>query len=971
VAEKLKKGYVDSGTPSASSTAQPKSVVKKPSAKAVRADTQATATTEAAPSDEPKTVTAAAEREIGLDPEDWFRAGFRPRKRLERVEARPFDKEASLKRLASLRTTTYGWDTRWQDLHLPAAMTREEAHFWFVVMTTQRDRDATTQKFAETMEARDFDGKIDPATIHDRIGGCQRGLPEQAMLPLAILLTPEQVLDLVMKPFGTMQQWTATGVRQSLITGFTRSVAPYLSDGELEALRERIRRNWDPTQAPSSAYGMFPVEFYLAACLGMHKEVLEVTSRWADDRFQKDPYAYHYQNPPGVVFGLGSAELVASEWRRLKLKVRSPDDARGLLACTEYACLDCLTDDIIAETNKDKCEALLKVLALVRAPEAAVPMLRSKMSARSPSIAREWLDRNVGHAVAGLIEPAAGRGALAEAAIDYLRDVKRNGHAEVIAAAVKTCTNAEAVAKVQAEVLDHEEKVYAPLDAATAPKWLSEALTAAPASKAKKLPSWSSPALLPPLVVGEHRMNDEQAMAVLQAIANTPPTNAHPLLAAVREHVERHVRDAFAWKVLQNWQADGYPSADKWALAAIGHIGDDGCVLKLTPLVRAWPGESQHARAVFGLECLRAVGTNVALMQLSGIAQKLKFKPLKANAEHFDEEIAKDKGLTRAELEDRIVPDCGLDENGRREFSFGPRSFSFMLGGDLKAMVRDADGKLRGDLPKPSGKDDEAAATAAIAEWKLLKKEIKQVATIQAERLEKAMVAGRRWSTADFETLLVRHPLMTHLAQKLIWATYDESGKRVATFRVTEERDFADVEESTLDIAGAHRIGVVHPLDMTEQERGVWGQVLGDYEIITPFPQLGRKVYTLEGDEASQLELTRFQGTWVVAPTLVGMLEKLGWARGVPMDGGCFDEHSKQFPAADVTAVVHYDGTVSMGYIDPNELLTLGTAYFCKGMRAPSGYGWHSENKIPLGEVSPVVISEVLSHLQALKSKAK
>jgi hypothetical protein len=760
-------------------------------------------------------------------------------------------------------------------------------------------------------------------------------------------------------------------MRQSLIAGFTRYVLPYLADDAVEKLRERLREKWDPTQEPGNWVMAFPAEYYLAACLGMHREVLEVTSRWADDRFQSNPHMQHYQNPQALVFGLGSAELVESEWRRLKLHVRSPEDARGLLACTEYAALDRLADDILAETNKEKCAALLEVLALVHAPEAAVPILRCKLSAKAPAPAREWLDKHVGHAVAGLIETAAGRGNLAEAALDYLRDVKRNGHADVIAAALKACGNAEAAAKVQSEVLDFEEKVYPPLDAATTPAWLTEALAAAGSAKLKKLPAWASPALLPPLIVGDRRMNDDQMSAVLQAIVNTPPASRHPLLAAIREHIERHVRDTFAWKMYQNWQGDGYPSAGKWALAAVGHIGDDGCVLKLTPLIRAWPGESQHARAVFGLECLRAVGTGVALMQLSGIAQKLKFKGLKAKAEQFVEEIARDRGLTRAELEDRVVPDCSLDENGRREFSFGPRSFSFVLAGDLKPMVRDGDGKLRTDLPKPSGKDDEAAANASVAEWKLLKKQIKQVATVQAERLEKAMVAGRRWSPADFETLLVRHPLMTHLAQKLIWGTYDAGGKRVASFRVTEERDYADVEENAFDLGGVDRIGVVHPLEMTEQERGAWGQVLGDYEIITPFPQLGRKVYALEGDEASQTELTRFQGIKVVAPALVGILEKLGWARGTAMDGGCFDEHSKQFPAADLTAVVHYDGTVGMGYIDPNELLTLGTAYFCPGMRKPSGYGWGSEKKVKLGEVSPMVLSEVLAHMHALKSKAK
>ncbi len=970
VAEKLKKGYVDHDASAGVSAASPQPDAKK-AAKPAPVEPEAKPAEKPAPEPAALKSMLATPREIALDPEDWFRAGYRPRQRLQRGAAKPFDQDDCLRRLAKLMTTFHGWDTRWQDLELPTSLTPEEAHFWFIAMTTPRERDTSMQSLADRLASETFTGKVDAKLIHNRIAAYPRALPDETVLALANLLTTEQMFESVLKPFATVRSWTATGWRHPMLAGFTRYVLPYLSDEELETLRQRLRREWDPTQDPPNAHDMLPVEYYLAACLGMHQEVLEVTSRWADDKFQKDRYSSHFQNPQALVFGLGSAALVEGEWRRLKLKVRSPEDARGLLACTEYAALDCLADDILAETNKEKCAALLEVLALVHAPEAAVPMLRCKISAKAPARAREWLDQYVGRAVAGLIETAGERGSLAEAALDYLRDVKRKGHADVIAAALKTSANAEAAAKVQVEVLDFEEKVYQPLDAATTPAWLTKELAAAGKALPKKLPGWASPALLPPLLVGDRRLSDEQVSAVLQALVNTPPATRHPLLVAIREHVDRHVRDVFAWKLFQNWQGDGYPSAGKWALAAVGHLGDDGCVLKLTPLIRAWPGESQHARAVSGLECLRAVGTNVALMQLAGIAQKLKFKGLKAKAEQFVEEIAKDKGLTRAELEDRVVPDCGLDENGRRVFSFGPRSFSFVLGGDLKAMVRDADGKLRSELPKPSGKDDEATAQASVAEWKLLKKQIKQVATVQAERLEKAMVAGRRWSPDDFEALLVRHPLMTHLAQKLLWATYDADGRRLASFRVTEERDFADVHENAFDLGGADRVGIVHPLELTEQERGAWGQVLGDYEIITPFPQLGRKVYALEGDEASQTELTRFQGLKVVAPTLVGILEKLGWVRGAAMDGGCFDEHSKQFPAANVTAVVGYQGTVAMGYIDPNELLTLGTVYFCPGMRAPSGYGWGSEKTVPLGEIPPVVISEVLAHMHVLKSKAK
>lgn len=1012
VAEKTKKGYADAAGGGGTATAAVKPVAASSSTAASGTSTTGAASTkgtktanpskkasvpeavpESAKVETPKVeampapaaqtdVDLSLDRVIDLAPEDWFRAGFRSRPPLERGAPGTFDKNACLERLAKLKTTTYGWDTRWSDLNLPPALSAEEAHFWLVAMTEMRGRDTTLKVFAESISKKKVDGKLSVADARKRIEKAERGIPDEATLALANLFSVEEYLELLLeKPGKSRQPWQDSTLLRALVDGFNKHVIPYLTTPQREAIRKRIRKNWDPHQEPASDYECFPVEYYVAAAIGMHDAVYEVTSHWADDRYQKSDWGDHYQRPQELVFGLGSAEIVAAEWRRLKLKMRSADDVRAFLACTECAALDCVAVCVIAESNKEKCEELLKTLTLVRAPEAAEPLLECKLSAKTPAIARDWLDRNVGRAVAGLIDTAGGRGKLADAATEYLRGVKSKGYASVIAAAVKSSRNSDAAARVQAEVLDHEVKVYDPLDAKSTPKWLTKEIDAAGPIKRKALPSWAAAPMLPPLVVGDRvsgdrvsgdrRLSDEQVGLVLQLLAATSAAEKHPLLVALRSNLPKGVRDEFAWKLFQLWQEDGFPAKEKWAMGAIAHLGDDSCVLKLTPLIRAWPGESQHARAVFGLECLRAIGSSIALMQLAGIAQKLKFKGLKSKAEQFVTEIAKERGLTRDELEDRVVPDCGLDEHGRREFSFGPRSFSFVLGGDLKAMVRDESGKIRPNLPDPGAKDDPVLAAESVAEWKLLKKQIKEVATIQAGRLEQAMVTGRRWNSEDFETLLVRHPLMTHLAQKLIWGGFDAQGKRVVTFRVTEERDFADPDDDAVKLDGAATVGVVHPLELTDAERERWGEVQGDYEVVSPFAQLGRAVYPLEAGEGKQNDLQRFHGLKLVAPTLVFTLEKLGWIRGAAMDGGCFDEHSKQFPAAGVTAVIGYEGTVGMGYIDPNEMLTLSSIHFCSGLRVPSGYGWDSKVKMQLEQVPPIVISEVLADLQVLKSKAK
>ena len=301
----------------------------------------------------------------------------------------------------------------------------------------------------------------------------------------------------------------------------------------------------------------------------MSEEVYEVTSHWADDRFHQPTWKDSYQRPQDLVFGLGSAELVAAEWRRLKLLMRSDADIRAFLACTEYAALDCVAETIVADTNKEHCESLLKTLVLVRASEAAEPILSCKVSAKTPAIARDWLDKNIGCAVAGLIGVAGGRGKLADAALDYLRDVKRKGYGSVIAAAIAAAGLPEAAARIQAAVLDREEKLYDPFDAKSTPAWLAKELPAVGRDQSgNRFPAWATPATLPPLLVGERRLNDEQVAVVLQVLAATPAGERHPLLTkrAARRTWRKESATSSPGSCFNSGKHDGYPSKEKWAM---------------------------------------------------------------------------------------------------------------------------------------------------------------------------------------------------------------------------------------------------------------------------------------------------------------------------------------------------------------------------------------------------------------------
>ena len=758
--------------------------------------------------------------------------------------------------------------------------------------------------------------------------------------------------------------WTAHG---EMVAWLARHLLPYLTDRVVQELRQQLRGQLDPAQWPTDYHQQPAMTYFLAALCGLHPDVQAVVESWPDDRYGRSDWDDYFHMPQQMVFGLGNPQLVDQHMRRLKLRLKNPAYIRAWLAHTELTALDYVRDTIQAETNKDLARKGMEVFCLVKAPEAAPHMLELKLNSKVPILARQWLDDNAGNAIAGLISIAAGRGKLAEAALDYLREAKRQGHGAFIEEQLRSAAP-EVAARIRQEILAHVEVVHEPLDEAASPAWLRTALKSD--GNASVLPSWVSLANLPPLVVGQQCLNDDQVSALLSALRQSPLGSPSPLVQAIKEHIDPAVRDAFVWKLFEMWLHEGAPSKEKWALLAIGHLGDNASALKLTPLLRAWPGESQHQRAVTGLESLRTIGSDTALMQLNGIAQKLKFQGLKKKAQEFMEAIAKDRGMSRTQLEDRIVPDLDLDERGTRVFDFGPRQFTVVLDADLKPVVRDESGKLKSDLPKPGGKDDADKAKAALADWKILKKQLREVIKVQAYRLEQAMVTGRRWNIQEFEQLLVRHPLMINLVRRLVWGGYDEKGKLVRTFRVTEEREYADSHDDRTTLEGVATVGIVHPLHLSEEERSAWGQVFGDYEIISPFPQLGRPIHPLESTEAPSRGITRFANTKIPGVSVASFLEQAGWQRGLLQDHGDFHEYHKHFPSAQVTAVVEMEPGLWVSNIaDPQEQ-KLPRCYFRQGLVVPDWYYNRKEDKdMILAEVDPVVMNEVLADLTTLASK--
>ncbi|UXI67016.1 DUF4132 domain-containing protein [Tahibacter amnicola] len=471
------------------------------------------------------------------------------------------------------------------------------------------------------------------------------------------------------------------------------------------------------------------------------------------------------------------------------------------------------------------------------------------------------------------------------------------------------------------------------------------------------------PAFFLPGGLARPRLHDGRAVPVqaLGALATLLQVSvldeAHAGIDIVKQFCTPASLDDFAWDLFQAWNQSGAPSKESWAFTAIGHLGGDACVRQLTPLIRAWPGESQHARAVTGLDILSRIGSDLALMNLNGIAQKAKFKGLQDRAKEKIQAIAEARELTTEELGDRLVPDLDLDADGTLRLDFGPRQFTVGFDEQLRPFAKDASGARLKDLPKPLKTDDASLAQAASDRWKLLKKDMKTIASNQIQRLELAMCSSRTFEFGVFQRFFVQHPLQRHLTQRLLWGVKRADGS-VQGFRVAEDLSFADRDDLTLSIAEDAIIVLPHVLTLSAEEQAAFGQIFADYEILQPFMQLGREVLALDDDEIDRSESQRFKGKRVAIGSVYG-LQHRGWRNGSPQDSGWISWFEKSLPGGLEVQIELDPGTI-VGDINYNPKQTLGA------LTLRVANTWDEKGKRPFSALDPVSRSELLRDIDRL-----
>ncbi|MFC6089859.1 DUF4132 domain-containing protein [Saccharothrix lopnurensis] len=660
---------------------------------------------------------------------------------------------------------------------------------------------------------------------------------------------------------------------------------------------------------------------------------------------------FRWSGTPGWDQVAGSFHTGGLHWQaRNALLVHGPEVlVRPLLARWEPSAswgVEELAKAVVARFGVDALRPACLV-ATSRPPSGVADLVQPLVSPEVAALVADWLVR-----LKSMRAPA----------VAWVRRHPSAAARLLLPAAVGPVGPARRAAEAVLELVPEQAREAAREQGPEAGRAVEHLLTADPlAALPARVPvpgDWADPAVLPQVIARGTglALPDESVRHLLTVLALTGPDGSFPGVEVVREVCEPGSLARFGRELFRLWTTAGMPAGDGWALTAQGALGDDDTVRALVPLIRAWPGESQHNRAVAGLDVLAAIGTDLALVSLNGIARKVRFKGLKQRAQEKVESVAEGLGLTAEQLADRLVPDFGLDDAATLVVDYGPRRFTVGFDEQLKPFVLDEDGKRRKELPKPGARDDQEKAAAEHKRFAVLKKDVRTVAADQVDRLELAMVLGRRWSAAEFRDLLVGHPLLWHLVRRLVWVT--DGG---ASFRVAEDRTFADASDDAFALPGDARVGVAHPLHLGG-DLAAWSEVFADYEILQPFPQLGRPVHALGDGERRAARLERFEGSVVPVGRLLGLTTR-GWVRGEPQDAGVEGWITR--PLADGGAVVvNLDPGIAVGipHEFPEQKLT--DIWVNDG----GGGEWRPRSGRTFGELDAVTASELLAEFTALTS---
>jgi hypothetical protein len=396
----------------------------------------------------------------------------------------------------------------------------------------------------------------------------------------------------------------------------------------------------------------------------------------------------------------------------------------------------------------------------------------------------------------------------------------------------------------------------------------------------------------------------------------------------------------------------------KGLLAIPAACGGERSVQLAIDYIRKWYGiRASQSKAL--VQLLSWVETPSSIQFLTATARSFRTKGIQDQAHKALQSLAARRGWTVDELADRMVPDAGLDEHGRLLLDFGARRFVAELDPAFRLQVRDSEGRLRRDLPKPGKSDDETAAAEARQAFARAKKQIRGVVKEQSDRLFCAMCVGRQWRLDEWTSHLAEHPIVGRLCRQIVWRA--EWPGNSMTFRPRSAREWMDSAARTMELAPDALVSIAHDVNTPPDCSVPWIAHFEQYAIEPLFPQFNRGLPELSDLALDAVSINDFEGWLIGAYALAAAARKLGYRRGGGMDGPTFYDYRRSFPSLRLEVYVEFTG---QDFYEGDRPVALQRMTF-KALPDPAADD-QRHRVLTLAEVPPILLLESFRDLREI-----
>jgi uncharacterized protein DUF4132 len=375
----------------------------------------------------------------------------------------------------------------------------------------------------------------------------------------------------------------------------------------------------------------------------------------------------------------------------------------------------------------------------------------------------------------------------------------------------------------------------------------------------------------------------------------------------------------------------------------------------IAPRLEKFAGERVFfSAAITALSVLEAK----AVPALVNLRRKVKGAD-RATVEKVIAAIAGRQGVPVASLEEDAVPDHGLDASGELELpaASGKARLSPGEGTSVSLVWIGAAGKPQKSPPKAADDTGKQQITAAKARAQGIADTLKA----QAWRLECLYLTDHHWSFDGWRRTYLQHPLLAHVARRLIWSVRTEDDIRLA---MPQGDRLLDADGRTFAVSADAEVRLWHPIHSAVEVVQAWRRRVSKLAITQPVKQAWREIYVLtDAERHTETYSNRFAAHILRQSQFRALGKARGWK--VPAQGQ-WDSQGllprRLIPVSDLTAEFVVSAAVNVDAVEQFSLPPIAT----DRLRFLNSFG----DFIPLDEVPPLILSEIFRDVDLFTSVA-